>query len=225
VATRVYFPVDTPTTVSPAAAAWTDTTQITRLKMTTTKGATAITLGSAIAVPGPAGQNALDRQYISDPIATGTDFTGATVKGYLMVEEAQTADNVDQLISCIKVVSEDGSTLRATLLALGANGTVAEFTTTNGGRNKAIANGDALSAYTTVAGDRLVIELGYGCSTLGSSPNAWAAWGDTGTDVPENETNTTAGPGWVEFSNTFTFVAPSSTQAPRSMHQYRMRRV
>ena len=70
-------------------------------------------------------------------------------------------------------------------------------------RSKAFLDGDAgTGSYTTVAGDRLVVEFGHRY-TSGSSISGSSRWGSTATggDVPENETttSTTVRP-WFECS-------------------------
>jgi hypothetical protein len=206
--TRFYFPASTAADVSPVfTGPWDNTASAGRYKLAQTKGSSAITTGSTISAPS-GGNGGLDRQYISDPMSAGITFTSGstTVKGQLMTREYNNGDNLDRLIMLVKIVSQDGNTLRATVWNKNIYGTAEEFINNATHRNNTIANLDvATASYTTVQGDRLVIELGYQVSTSGTSPEGSAKWGENATDLPENRTQTTDGAGWIEFSNTITF--------------------
>lgn len=216
-ATRFYFPLTTPPdgAITPSLAAWNYTTEVLRRKMVTAKPTgDAITQGSQI---GPwtatAGQTAVDRQYISAPLAAGQTISG-TVAAQVMVREFATTDNVDRGLLAIKVVSADGATLRATLLALGNYGPTLEFISNATCRNKTFADGDAITTYTpTIEGDRIVVEIGYQNSTAGTTPEAAAKYGGNATDLPVNETQTTNGAPWIEFSANLTFQSLTGTGA------------
>lgn len=208
-ATRFYFPLDTAADVSPGFdSGWNYTTEALRRKMVTAKGASAITVGTQVG-PWTAGQipehRALDRQYVSAPIAAQT-LSISTVKGQLMVREYAVQDNVDKIILMAKVVSNDGGTVRGTLFAIGSGGLAGEFINNLSHRNKTLADGDATLLVVAEAGDRIVVELGYeGTST--ATPEASAKWGEDATDLPEEETQTTNGAGWIEFGFDVVFEA------------------
>jgi hypothetical protein len=200
--TRLYFPAATTTSVTPGFAGWTASAEAVRRQLVFTKGSSAIGAGSTINLTSGAGNTALDRQYVSEPLDPGIAFdTTWTVQCQLMVREFATTDNVDRYYLCIKVYSQDGATLRATLLALGNYGPTLELINNATMRNKTVADGDALTgSYTTVANDRLVVEIGPGMSGTGTTPQAASKWGENATDLPVNETQTTDGAGWIEFS-------------------------
>lgn len=208
-ATRFYFPLDTAAPVNPDfTAAWNYTSEAVRRALASSKGSSSVTAGTQVG-PWTAGNYALDRQYISAPLAAQT--ISGTFKGQLMVREYADTDNVAAVLICVKVVSNDGSTVRGTLLTLNYYGGAAEFINNATHRNKKIADGDALSSVAAQAGDRLVIEIGYS-DVSGTTPEASAKWGENADDLPENETQTTDGAGWIEFSGTITFsqdIAPS----------------
>jgi hypothetical protein len=203
-ATRFYFPATTVADVNPAPGAWNYITEAVFRYLAKTKGASPITLGTQV---GPwtatAGQKALDRVYVSDPLSPQT--ISGTAKMQLMVREYATSDNVDQLILLIKVVSGNGATVRGTLLALGNYASTAEFINNATHRNKKGADGDALSSVVCLEHDRIVVEIGYCNSVAGTTPEASAKWGENATDLPENETQTTDGAGWIEFSGNIVF--------------------
>lgn len=198
-ATRLYLPLDTAAPVNPGFGVWNYTSEAVRRLLARTKGSSAITIGTRV---GPwtatAGQKALDRQYVSDPLSAQT--ISGTVAMQLMVREYATADNVNQLILLIKVVSKDGGTLRGTLLALGNYGPTLEFISNATHRNKTGADGDTLTPVDAQEGDRIVVEIGYCNSVAGTTPEASAKFGENATDLPVNETQTTNGAGWIEFS-------------------------
>lgn len=216
-ATRLYFPADTAAPVSPTVdAAWQYTTGYVSRYLADVKGSSTIANGTLIGA-WTLGYTALDRQYVSAEMNAGIEFsTSVTVKGQLVVREDANADDVNQMILGIRIVSSDGGTVRRTILTVGAYGTAAEFAFSSAGRNKKLADGDALnptSSYTTVQGDRLVVEIGYKDATTGSTPRAQGKYGENGTDLPEDET-TTSGAGWIEFSNTITWYSPVTSPAP-----------
>lgn len=198
-ATRFYFPLDTAAPVTPSFdGGWNHTAEAVRRKLEKTKGNSTITIGTRIGswfTP-----PALDRQYISDPISAQT--ISGTFKMQLMTREYATADNVDQGWLKLYVVNNDGSSITGTLLSLGNYGTTGEFISNASHRNKIYADGDSLTSVTSNSGDRLVIEIGFKNSGAGTSPEASAKWGENATDLPENDTQTTNGAGWIEFSGT-----------------------
>lgn len=201
--TRLYFPLDTASEVNPAFGGWGNTAEALRRKLADVKGASAITIGSQIG-PWTAATTALDRQYVSAPMNSGISFSAVTVKLYLMTREYALSDNSTSRL-LVKIVNRAGDTIRQTLLALGQFGPATEYVNNVTHRNKAFADGDTVTGtYTTIQGDRLVVEIGHTDAT-GTTPEASCKFGENATDLPENETQTTDGAGWIEFSNTITF--------------------
>lgn len=212
-ATRLYFPASSASDVNPAFNGWADSTQGVRRELANTKGSSAIAAGTTIDITEDTGNRELDRQYVSNPMIAGVVFTSGstTVASVVMMRELAGTDDVDKCILSLRVFSEDGNTLRATILTLGNYGPVLEFVANASHRNKRCADGDTLTgSYTTVAGDRLVVEVGYAADGAETTPQASAKWGENATDCAENETNTTDCAGWIELSNTITFVAPAT---------------
>lgn len=214
--TRLYFPLTTAAAITPAAdAGWEDATAIVRRELASTKGSSAITAGQTVDITDASDE--LDRQYISTQMNSGVIFTSGvtTVKAVVAMREFGATDDVDKCILGIRVLSEDGATVRATLRAVANIGPVLEFINNATHRNKRCADGDTLSAsYTTVANDRLVVEIGYQNDGGGTTPQAAAKWGENATDCAEDETSTTDCAGWIEFSNAITFV---TNFLPRSL--------
>lgn len=208
-ATRLYFPATEPSAVTPAfytGGGTYDTSEAVRRKLADVKGSSAITVGTQI---GPfSGDAGLDRQYVSTRMAAGITFQNGvtTVKGQLMCREYANTDNVNQLHFTVRIFSEDGLTLLVSYTTL--TSVVAEYINNATHRNKSISS-TALSGgsdYTTAAGDRLVIDIAHRTTVGGTTPEASAKYGEDATDLPENETQTTDGAGWIEFSNTITFL-------------------
>lgn len=209
-ASRFYFPASTSADVSPAFdAGWSNTSQGVRRRLVLQKGTSSIADGTTSNLPGAANRQRLDRQYVSDPIAAQT-ITG-TLKMQLLVRESNADDNVDQLFLSVRVVSNDGSSFRGTLLSLGNYGPTTEYQTSQ--RNKKGADGDSLASVSAQDGDRIVVEIGHNNSTAGTSPSATARYGENATDLPEDETTTSDGAGWIEFSNEILLKNPG-TLAP-----------
>lgn len=192
---RFYFPADTTADVSPAFdTSWPASGQMVRRKLVLTKGSTALAAGTTITV----GSNAAagDRQYVSDPLSAQT--ISGTIKMQLMVREFALNDNVDRVQISLRTCSNDGSTIKATLLARSAYGPTAEFLDT-GFRNKTVADGDSVTSTAVDDGDRLVLEIGHR-AVVGATPEAAGYYGESASDLPEDEVQTSDGAGWVEFS-------------------------
>ena len=207
-ATRFYFPASEAAAVSPAIdAVWDYTSEFVRRRLVHVKGSSAIGAGTQIGA-WTAGDFALDRQYVSDGMPAGVVFSDTDEFSIqLMCREFASSDNVTRRVGMVSIVSNDGSTVRTQLRAA-FESTGSEFLST-GFRNVTFASGIAMSSvagtYVTVAGDRIVVEIGYR-DNAGTSPEAQANWGENATDLPEgDETQTTNGAGWIEFSNTISF--------------------
>jgi hypothetical protein len=214
-ATRLYFPLDDAATITPTQdAGWDDVGQLSRRRLAHSKGSDAITAGSTIDITEDTGGFALDRQYISTQMNSGIVFTSGTtqVSAVLMMREFAATDDVTTCILGVRVLSEDGATVRATLMAVANYSSTGEFINNATMRNKICSpSGTTIGAsYTTVSGDRLVVEVGYETDGAETSPQAAAKYGQNATDCTLADTGTTDCAGWIEFSNTITFVAPAN---------------
>lgn len=198
------------TALTPGFAAWVRTTEGVRRCMTLVKDGSAM-VSQTIWANGAAAvdESALARQFISDPLRAGITFlTTDTIKCYIRCAESATNDNINRQPLCLKLISMDGQTLRATLKALGHIGpnTTEWIVTTL--TNKALADGDALGAgATTLSGDRLCLEVGGQASAAGgTSVTGTMSFGGNGaSDLLEDETGTTALNPWFEISRTLEF--------------------
>lgn len=212
-ATRLYFSLTEPAPITNVSfdAGWSTTTGATRFFLSDSKSRTgsAITIGNTISWANTAQTKALDRQFVSRELRAQT--ISGSVSGQLMVREYAGTDNVSVIITKMSIVSGDGTVVRGVLLPLGSYSTTAEFVNNATHRNKTIANADSLSSVTVQNGDRIVVEIGYSNTSAGTSPQASAKWGDTGgtSDLPTNETQTSNGCGWIEFTADILFKRPN----------------
>lgn len=197
---RFYLPSTGTPSVSPAFEAnWTSTTGAIRTSLVTTRISSSMTTHSTVSVP------SLCRQYVSAPLAAQT--ISGTVKG--QIRGNRLGNRATSVHAILKVVSNDGSTVLAVLRAFdGINNTsYGGYATPSPLTNIKFDRSTTLSSYSCAAGDRLVLELG------GRSTASWGSGtydieisiGDnSGTDLPENQTETAAYNPWIEFSNAIT---------------------
>jgi hypothetical protein len=210
-ATRFRLTADaTAPAVSPAMQSYSHT-QTTRRQLTTTD---ASTLATAAYTPDAADHlvagDAHHVQFVSAPMNSGLVFTsGDTLKFAVQCLEAHAGNNVP--LQCfVSVVSEDGNTVRATLRSKVSEGTELATSLTNRFLSTTLSAG-----YTTVAGDRLVVEFSVVGTPTGAGGvqghNASLRFGGSGaSDLPENDTSTstTENP-WIEFVTNITFPVTS----------------
>lgn len=159
--------------------------------------------------------DACHRQYVSAPLQAQT-FSG-NIKAQFQCLEAHANNNLS-ISLLVKVCSGDGSSTQAFLLALTADGT--EVNTSL--RNITFAS-VALTGYTCIDGDRLVVEVGLSGAPTASGGvqghNGSIRFGcsASGGNLPENDTDTgtTLRP-WIEFSGGVLFLYPQ-TVAPTAV--------
>lgn len=172
----------------------------------------ALATGSTIS--STSGQATLHRQYISRPLAAGNVFTSGSTTVSLQVQGQELAanDNVINRVRIVRIFSEDGTTLRATIQSGGNSGIVTEWSTSL--RNLTFYNAlNNTASYTTVDGDRIVVEIGHNDSA-GTTPQAAMRFGSVGKTgdlgINETDTTTTLAP-WFETSVNLTFKTTATT--------------
>ena len=218
-ATRFYFSSSTSAAVTPPAASgsdWLHINSTTALrKLLTADDSSALT---NLTYTPDAGDDITDgdamfRQFVSDALAAQTISGNFTAQ--LQGTEANLNNNLF-LTFKILVVSNDGSTVKATLLAKTRDGSGTEFGNITTNRTY---TSRALSSYTCSDGDRLVIEVGMGglpTNTTGTQGhNGMLRFGTSaaGGDLPANNSDTNTNKrGWCEFSGTLTFQTPVVSQ-------------
>lgn len=215
-ATRCYFPSTTAADVTPVAnGTWNYTSEsVDRKLVPTTKSNTALAEGTRIG-PWTVDQLARDRRYVSPPLSGAQTISGtATLR--LMTREFNNGDNSTSATE-IYVVHNDGQTVRGTLFAASTSGSGSEYVNNATYRNKRFMLNEALSSVSAQNGDRIVVVIGHGNLPGSSTPEGACKFGDPTalSDLPDDETQTTDGTGFVEFSQNLTF--QTSTTFPKSL--------
>jgi len=210
VTTRCYLPFQTSPTVSPSVTGggvWASTASAVLRQLGLQHMGSGLNTGTSINVGTTGTKTALDRYYVSPPLAGAQTLSG-TVQLYTRAIAA--AGGPIRSYAEIFVVSNDGSTVRGTLLS------AAQYVATNISSvqqiSKAWFNGNSMSSVNANDLDRIVIGIGYQNTASSGTVGASAAYGDfntsTHTDIadgPANESNTTNVTGWIEFSGTIKF--------------------
>jgi hypothetical protein len=205
--TRLYFANGQMPPVAPAfSGAWFGATAGTRYVLKPWKDGVTPAVGDTISINATLNRPELDRQYVTYGL-DGPQTIAGLCSGQLMVREFAANDDVNQVRLCAKVVSNDGATVRGTLLDLANYGPTAEFISNASLRNKTIVSGAgnvSVNSINAEDGDRIVLEIGYACAAGGTTPQAAAAWGGgaySSPDLPINETQTTAAAGWFDLGS------------------------
>ena len=206
--TRLYLSSTVVADVSPPFnldSTWNEVDNADRRKCDTSKSSSVMT-NKAEAKANTANVRQLVRQYVSRAL-DGAQTISGTVKGTIRVLESAANDNIDKVSMKLIVVSNDGQTLRGTLLTIGDYGPTNEWATSLTARR--IADGDTIGTVNALNGDRIVIELGFNNTTAGTTITGTENFGDNSvTDLGDNETDTAANNPFVELSATLTFQAP-----------------
>lgn len=207
-ATRFYLPAAAATTpMSPTPdAAWEDQSILARAMTSTTP------IGDTMATvtfpddANAANKDILYRQYVSAALAASQTVTGGqAIKAQCRVMEVDVGNNLFFTIG-IRVIASDGSTVQKTVLTVTRdNGEASASALTN----RQYTATSAVTDYTTVAGDRLVIEIGMGGDPgVGSAHDSSMRLGDSAaSDLPEDGTDTTDKRPWIELTDTLTFAS------------------
>lgn len=203
-ATRFYLRATAETVgISPAAdAAWEDTSILARCVLRTAKSSDAMTT-VAFADADSTDKDVVFRQYVSEELAVGQTITGSqALKAQCRVVETDSANRMF-LTFGVRVINTTGPTVNKTVLVVTRDAVEAATTLTN----RQFTATSAATNYTTVAGDRIVVEIGSGGDPdLTKSHSSSLRLGDAdAADLPENDTDTTDKNPWIEFTDTWTF--------------------
>ena len=175
------------------------------------------------------GSYVIVRQFVSSEALASQTISG-TIKGQVRAYETHSGANCDLAVR-VALCASDGTNVRE-LLAIKSEGNAAgnpvggapEFVVTpTTPTNRKFEEGAAdyaldLTSTAADANDRLIVEVGYGMQTTSSTRRGILVFGDdSGTDLAEDETTTTANNPWVEFSMDITFAGggPPATPAFR----------
>lgn len=203
-ATKIYLRATAETTLrSPAVdAAWTVTSDLARCVARTAKSSDAMTTVTC-ANSDNANQNILLRQYVRQ-LTAGQTVTGAQAMNFqCRASEVTSASNMFTMYG-VRIIANDNTTVRKTVVALQIDGTeVVQTTLTN--RNNAVNS--AATNYTTVEGDVLVIEIGLSGDPTSSNNHASSLrLGDAAAaDLAVDDASTTDNNPFVTFTDTLTF--------------------
>lgn len=217
-ATRFYFPDTTAAEVTPVDnGAWIDTNEAVDRKLEREKTDTALAEGTEIdwQTVTTGTERALDRRYVSEPIMAAQTISGYA-KMQLLAHRGASDRNERPCIE-IYVVTEDGSTVRGTLLAIGKRGSATDLnTSTYRNASWAIQGPANLTPVAIQEGDRLVVAIGYEpIAALGLTCIGRAKYGDPVAlaDLAENQVDTADAVGWIEFSGDIDFEGNTLTAA------------
>lgn len=146
-------------------------------------------------------------QWVSDPLVAQT--ISGTVLLQMLCSETNNLNNAFLGI-CIRVVSNDGLTVQATLLSLATGTGATEFAQTTRTNRKV---NPSLSSYTCVDGDRLCIEIGHSktIASAGGHNNSLRIGDAAGSDLANDESSTADNNPYVEFSGAVTIATAISS--------------
>lgn len=209
-ATRFYLSAAAETVpISPTPdAGWEDTSILARVLTDVVKRSLAMT-SVDFADTNAANRDVLFRQYISKALTAGQTITGSqAIKAQCRVFEDAITENMFFTVG-IRVLAADGTTVQKTVLAVTRDDVEASA---NSLENRQFTATSAATNYTTVSGDRLVIEIGMGGDpALFSQHDSTMSLGDdSGTDLAEDNTAADPHNPWVQLTDTLTFVAPAA---------------
>lgn len=202
---RIYLPSTGAAAVSPAfAAEWEDTSVAVRRAAVTTRISSIMAVVSNSSQPATNNCDILLAQYVSAPIAAGP-ITG-TLKGQARALQGATGGNARAQI-IVRVVSNDGATVRGTLYAgdletlSSPSNPTSEWATALTNRAFPRGGAAALGAVTAQDQDRIVMEVGCRKHVALTDATYQISFGDnSATDLPEDETATATNNPWIEFS-------------------------
>lgn len=207
--TKLYLPASSATPpISPTPnATWNTTTGVTRIMASTAKTNTALANATTASIA--LSQKGMNRQFIYGPLnpvtisGTATCVIRATVPGI---------SQEDFLVAWLRlyVVSSDGGTVRGQLLnsPTGSLGTV--NTSLRNIRPQRYSGASfALNSVAASAGDYIVIEPGFSADA-GASTGTYNFGDDNASDLTDNETGTSAGNPWIQFSTNMSILAGGS---------------
>lgn len=201
-ATRIYLPSTGTALVTPST--WNFANQINPLTLKGVRTKITSSVLSKVEATGTTSPTARAMfRWVIGPLAAQT--IDGTVKGQMQGLESNAGANATIAIA-IKIVQPGGAD-RAVLLAQTAPDTTTtppEFATTSTNRsfrNSSEVAAIPLTSQVATAGDYLVIEVGFRSATT-TTRNITLRYGDEfGSDLLENETQTTNGDPWIEFSD------------------------
>lgn len=215
-ATRFYFPSTGAATVTPAfGSGWGTTTNATRLKAVKTRISSAMAFVDGVGTV--ATDNQLLRQFIYEAETLSAQTFGGTVKGQARMSGSNTS--IGCLALRIAAVSPDGSSVTEILgIVSSSDSTTPPFENADNSNRRFETGSNTFSitvpAVGVTAGHYLFFEVGYRDQSANGTRFASIIFGDnSGTDLAEDETTTTANNPWLEFTMDIAFGGGSSARA------------
>jgi hypothetical protein len=210
-ATRLYLARELrpPGQVVTPNGGWEKTTGALLARLEQRKSALFGSLSTTISGNGTSGNDTLLGQWISSPLDVNQNIGGggATFRGQMRMNES--SGSLDARVQCIVyVIQSDLTTVRGTLLAMDASGLSHEFNTSLRNISIPLGGSAATTTVNALAGDRIVVEIGFRQHATFSANGVMSTRDDAGTDLAVDETTTTANDPWVEFSDNITFATP-----------------
>lgn len=213
-ATRFYLPSTGAAAVSPAySGSWDDTTHAgSRLKCVVDKISSSMTNVDISGDGDNTDKDYLIQQWVSDPIAEQT-ISAQTVKLQIRAFEDSSSNN-QYIALTVRVCVNDGSSYRGTILALSRDDT--ELTPSLLTNRSFSATSSAVDAE---EGDRIVIEIGFGGDPgpPASHDGDLSIGDDSGTDLPEDDSESSAYNPWFEFASDISFPSAGVTVTPAAI--------
>ena len=212
-ASRFYFPSSGSAPITPAIdAAWDHSIpNFARYPTGTSKDSTSMADIALTTNDDMLAEGHCHGQWISGPITAQT-ITAQTIEFQMRAKEDHYRVNARFYI-CVRVVSNDGSSVRGTLLSLVYDNLEFDSVYVENRRYTATS-----TQVVTQANDRIVIEIGHYAepdSGVGGNHNCKIRVGDSsGTDLPEDDTDQNDYNPWFEFPNDITFAAAGVTVTP-----------
>jgi hypothetical protein len=215
--TRFYLPETQAAPVTPPAPSGTDWEHVNGVTRSLLTVADSSTLTTTAYTPDASDHlaqgDACHRSYVSAALAAQT--ISGNVKGQVQCLEAN-GNNAQFLTLKILVISQDGTTTRATLLAITRDTTNVMSTSL---QNRDFPS-TALTNYTCIDGDRLCVEIGSGglpvagVGTQGHNASLRFGCNASSGDLPADDTTTaTTWRPWIEFSAVLAFFTRGAVYA------------
>lgn len=213
-ARRLYFSQTAPPITVAVDSSW-ETAESSRLSLTRVKDGTAAVSYGRSSTNSSGSADVMLFQSISDPLAATT--INGTVFAWARTYETNTAaDYRSQIL--VKVVSNDGSTVRGILLAhdTGAlSNEWAQGTSVADSRGRGFprgaSSGVSVNPVNVQDGDRIVVEIGYRRHATVSAPYfGYIVVSSDGADIAVSESATSGDP-WIEFSDDLVFLDELNT--------------
>lgn len=201
-ATRFYLPPAGSVPISPAVSSnWESSWQLSRYPCSPTKSNTSFSNVEGYDTPGSTPFDICRLQFISAPLSAQT-ITG-TVKGQIRVYEGGDDDDCCRAV-VIRVLSNDGATVRGTLLAHFPSSLESEWVLS--ATNRYFPPSTSVDSVDAQDGDRLVIEIGSRRFAANFGYHRYRMGDNNASDLPEDETSTSDYNPWIEFSQTLDFL-------------------